>query len=282
MRLFLSTIRKLVRRPATWVTFGLMVGLLMLILLAVAGTVGAGEGGGAVTVDDGDNGAASARLLLTFPGAYALILGFILGLGGLFAVLYAAAVAGSEWTWGTLKNTVARGESRSLYMLMTFVAIIVVLAIGLLVTFAIGIVVGALGATIAGIPLDGLSDGTTLGSLPEELVRGWVVISAQASIGFAVATLARSQLAGIGVGIALYFGEAFASIFLRDIVKYLPFDLATAALAGSAGSTGGGGFGGSPDPSALSADTALLLITVWLIGSLVVASAFTDRAEITG
>ncbi len=271
MRIFLSTIRKLIRRPATWVTFALMAGLLVLILLAVAATRGVDQSG-----NGNGNGAAAAMLLLTFPGAYDLILSFILGLGGLFAVVYGAAIAGSEWSWGTLKSTVARGESRALYMLSTFVAIAFILAIGLLVTFVIGVAVGALGATIAGIPLDGLSDAAALGKLPEKFLRGWVVISAEASIGFAVATLARSQLAGIGVGIALYFGEAFASIFLPDIVKYLPFDLATAAVGG------GGGFGAAPDPKALSADLALALLVVWLLGSLVVAAGFTDRAEITG
>lgn len=275
MRLFLSTIRKLVRRPATWVTFALLAGLLVLILLAVAGTRGISEGGGG---GGDDNDAAAALLLLTFPGAYELMLGFILGLGGLFAVVYGAAVAGSEWTWGTLKSTVARGESRVLYGLMTFVAIAFILAIGLLVTFAIGVLFAALGATIAGIPLDGLSDGAALGRLPEHFLRGWVAMTAEAAIGFTVATLARSQLAGIGVGIALYFGEAFASIFLPDIVKYLPFDLATAAVGGS----GGGGFGAPPDPNALSPDLALVLISVWLVGSLLVAAVFTDRAEITG
>jgi ABC-2 type transport system permease protein len=271
MRIFVSTIRKLVRRPATWVTFALMAGLLVLILFAVAATRGVDQSG-----NGNGNGAATAMLLLTFPGAYDLILSFILGLGGLFAVVYGAAVAGSEWSWGTLKSTVARGESRALYMLSTFVAIAIILAIGLLVTFLIGVVVGALGATLAGILLDGLSDGAAIGKLPEKFVRGWVVISAEASIGFAVATLARSQLAGIGVGIALYFGEAFASIFLPDIVKYLPFDLATAAVGG------GEGFGAPPDPNALSADLALALLVVWLVGSLIVTAGFTDRAEITG
>ena len=38
MRLFRSGLRKLVRRPATWVTFGLLVGLLALIYLAVGAT----------------------------------------------------------------------------------------------------------------------------------------------------------------------------------------------------------------------------------------------------
>ena len=276
MRIFVSTLRKLIRRPATVVTFALMAGLLVLILLAVASTRGVGQGGGGG--NGNDNGAATALLLLTFPGAYDLILGFILGLGGLFAVIYGAAVAGSEWTWGTLKSTVARGESRSLYALMTFVAIAFILAVGLLATFVIGVLVGALGATIAGLPLDGLSDSAALGRLPEHFLRGWVAISAEAAIGFTVATLARSQLAGIGVGIALYFGETFASIFLPDIVKYLPFHLANTAV----GEGGGGAFGNAPAPGALSPDTALVLISVWLLGSLVVAAAFTDRAEITG
>ncbi|MEO7230133.1 MAG: hypothetical protein ABIZ30_06030, partial [Candidatus Limnocylindrales bacterium] len=89
--------------------------------------------------------------------------------------------------------------------------------------------------------------------------------------------LAKSQLAGIGAGIALYFGEAFASIFLPDIVQYLPFDLANTAVGA------GGGFG--PPGGAgetMSADTALVFVVVWLIGSLVVAAGFTERAEITG
>jgi ABC-type transport system involved in multi-copper enzyme maturation permease subunit len=270
MRVFYSTIRKLIRRPATWVTFGLIAGLLVLIVLAVATTGGQGGGGG------GDGDGAAALLLVTFPGAYDFILSFILGLGGLFAVVYGAAVAGSEWTWGTLKSTVARGESRVLYTLMTFAGVAFILAIGLLVTYGIGVLFAAVGATIAGVPLDGLSDGETLGGLPEQFLRGWVAISAEAAIGFTVATLARSQLAGIGIGIALYFGGVFAQLFLPDIVKYLPFSLASAAVGGNEA------FGAPPDPTALSADTALVLITVWLLGSLVVAGGFADRAEITG
>jgi hypothetical protein len=273
MRVFYSTIRKLIRRPATWVTFGLIAGLLVLIVLAVATTGGQDQGGGGGGGGDG----AAALLLVTFPTAYDLILSFILGLGGLFAVIYGAAIAGSEWTWGTLKSTVARGESRVIYTLMTFAGVAVILAIGLLVTYLIGVLVAMLGATIAGVPLGGLSDGATLGGLPEQFLRGWVAISAEAAIGFTVATLARSQLAGIGIGIALYFGGVFAQIFLPDIVKYLPFSLASAAVGGSEG------FGGAPpDPTALSADTALVLISVWLVGALVVAGVFTDRAEITG
>ena len=270
MRLFGAAMRKLLRRPASFITLGLLIGLLALIFLAVGATArqaSAAQGGRA------------ALLLLTFPGAYTLIISFLLGLGGLFAVIYGAAIAGSEWTWGTLKAAVARGESRSRYQLSAFAAIAVLIGIGLLVAFVVGVVVAVIGALIAAVPTAGLGDSTALGRLPELLGRAWLAVVEEGALGFAIATLARSQLAGIGAGIAFYFGEQFASIFLPDVVKYLPFNAASAVVAVS-----GEGFGGGGGAAAarLDPNTALLVVVAWLIGSLVVAATFTERAEITG
>ena len=61
MRLFVAGIRKLVRRPATYVTFGLLVGLLALIYIAVGAT--------ARQAASSSNGGRQALLLVTFPGA---------------------------------------------------------------------------------------------------------------------------------------------------------------------------------------------------------------------
>jgi len=275
VRIFRSGLRKLVGRPASIVTVGLLSGLLVLIIVATA----------AVSQRSGTPRAqAEALLLVTFPGAYDIILSFILGLGGLFAVIYGAAIAGSEWGWGTLKNAVARGESRSRYMLLSFAAISVMVAVGLGLTFVIGVVAAIAGATIANVPTTGLSDAATLGRLPEEFLRGWFAVTEEAALGFAIATLARSQLAGIGAGIAFYFGETFATLFLPDIVKYLPFAVARAsvAISGSAAAAANGGGGPGAAASLGDANTALVLVGVWLVGSLVVALGFTERAEITG
>jgi ABC-type transport system involved in multi-copper enzyme maturation permease subunit len=271
VRIFLSGLRKLIGRPASFVSVGLLVGLLGLIVLASA------------TIAQRDESTAAARralAMVTFPGAYDLILSFMLGLGGLVAVIYGAAIAGSEWSWGTLKNAVARGESRTRYVLSTFAAIAVMVAVGLAITFALGVGIALAGASIAGVSTSGLTDADTLARLPALAGRGWFAVVEQAALGFAIATLTRSQLAGIGAGIAFYFGEGFASIFLPDIIKYMPFAVARAAV-----DTGtGGGFegGGNGLTAALTPDTALLLVAAWLVGSLVVAVAFTERAEITG
>ena len=269
MRLFTAGLRKLIGRPASFVSVGLLVGLLGLIILASA-TVG--QSGN----DPGDG--VAARLLLTFPGAYEFILSFMFGLGGLIAVTFAAAIAGSEWSWGTLKNAVARGESRTRYMLVTFATIALMIGVGLLLTFLLGVALVVVGASIAGISTAGLTDADTLARLPSMAVRGWFAVVEEAALGFTIATLARSQLAGIGAGLAFYFGELFATIFLPDIVKFMPFAVANASIDTGAG----GGFGGGGATAALAPDTALALVAAWLVGSLLVTVLFTERAEITG
>ncbi len=273
MRLFYSGLRKLARRPASWVTVGLLMGLLALIVIAV----------GATANNPGDaSREAENKLLVTFPGTYDRLLGFIAGLGGLFAVIYGAAIAGSEWSWGTLKSVVARGESRVGYLLTSYVSIAAMIGVGLLLTFAVGIVAAILGAHLANVSTSGIGDSATLQALPGRLLRGWFVVVEEGALGFTIATLARSQLAGIGVGIGFYFGETFAGVFLPGVVKYLPFSVANAALATpSTGAAPGGGFG-EVAASALPADQALLLVGVWLVGALIVAAFFADRAEISG
>jgi ABC-2 type transport system permease protein len=268
MRLLASGVRKLRRRLATWLTFGLLTGLLAVVLIAVGATAG-GAGGSATPP--------STIALLTFPGAYLSILSFILGLGGLFAVIYGAAIAGSEWTWGTLKNSVARGESRSRYILISFASMAVVTAIGLLVAVVVGVVAALIGASLAHISTSGLTDGPTLQRLPLTFIKGWFAIIEEGALGFTIATLARSQLAGIGAGIAFYFVEAFGGLFLPDVMKFLPFNVAEAAVA-----TPGEAFGGGGTPGvALEPGVALLLVAIWLVGCLMVAALFTERAEIT-
>jgi ABC-type transport system involved in multi-copper enzyme maturation permease subunit len=273
MRLFVSTLQKLRRRPATWITFAVLAALLVLILLAVSGA--------SRLPQQGEQPRFDPLTLVTFPGAYTEILGFVLGLGGLFAVIFGAAVAGSEWSWGTFKAVVARGESRTLYMVATFAATLLVIAIGLLVTYVVGIAGGAVASTLAGVSLAGMSDATALGNLPELFARGMVGIAAQAALGFAIATLARSQLAGIGAGIALYFVGSFALLFLPQVVKYLPFQLANSALDIGGPGLGGGG-GALAESARVEPNLALVLLVVWLVGALVVAAGFSERAEVLG
>jgi ABC-2 type transport system permease protein len=270
MRLLRSNLRKLRRRPASWVTFLLLVGMLVLLIFFIVIASRQAED---------PQGALGARQFLTFPAAYELTLQLVLGLGGLLAVTYGAAIAGSEWTWGTLKAAVARGESRTRYTLAGYAGVAVYTWIGTIGAFLAGVAAIALGALVVHAPLSGMGDLASLGRMPELFARAFLGLAMNAALGFAIATVARSQLAGIGVGIGLFFLEGVASVFLPEVLRWFPF-AASGAVAGGTfgqGAAISSGLGARLDP-----DTAILVVIAWLTGSLLVACLFTERAEISG
>jgi ABC-2 type transport system permease protein len=262
---FTSTLRKLVRRPATWIVGIILVVILALFYLAI---------GASATMSDAQGPQARAQILATLQGdtAYRVLLAFVAGLGGLLAVAYAAAVGGSEWSWGTLRTAVARGESRSLYALATFAAVALVACIGFLLAFAVGLVLVPIAASLAGLtPPSPSAD--LVASLPELFAKSLFGLIEQAAIGYMVAMLARSQLAGVGAGIALYFVEQFAGIFVPDIVKYMPFTVSgsliiTPEQAQLAGAT------------ILEATAAAALTGIYLLAAVVIAAIVTEAREI--
>lgn len=271
MRLLAAHLRKLVRRPASWVTLVLLLALLALIYLALIA--------GARTSGDPQT-ALGARLFVTFPAAYELVLTLILGIGGLLAVTYGAAVAGSEWGWGTLKSAAARGESRTRYTLLNYVAVAILVVVGLVVAFLLGVAGSAAGAVVLNSSLDGMGDRDGLLRLPELLARASLALAMNTAFGFAIATVARSQLAGIAVGVGLFFAEGIAGLFLPDVFQWFPFSAASAVTA--AGSGAGLGGGGAVVATQLDPDTAIVAVVVWLVVALGITALFTERAEIGG
>ncbi|MFO7531901.1 MAG: hypothetical protein R6W93_05530 [Candidatus Limnocylindrales bacterium] len=269
MGLLSISLLKLARRPASWVVLAILVGLIIMVFLGLAASVGQLEGMG----DE-----LQVRALLGFPTAYATVVGFILGFGGLLAVVYAAAIIGADWAWGTIRAIVARGESRVSYTLITFLAIVIMLGVGILVAFAVGALSAVLAAEAAGLGSDGATDPDTLAGIPELLGRTWLGVSQQAAIGFAIAMLFRSQLAGIGAGLAFYFVEQFLVLvpLAGEVLPYFPFNVAGSVVA-TAGEFGDG-FGGLVP---LDSDSALLWSVGYLVLALAIATLGAWRAQIT-
>jgi len=274
MRLFRAGLRKLVRRPATWVTFLLLAGLLVLIFVAVIASA---------KQPQEPQAALAARTVVTFPGAYRVVLSMILGIGGLLAVTYGGAIAGSEWSWGTLKAAVARGESRTRYTLLGYAGVATFAILGLVAAFAIGVACAAAGASVLDVGLGGMGDAQALGALPELFGRAALAVAMNTALGFAIATIAGSQLAGIGVDIGVYFAEGIASIFLPEVIKWFPFAAASAVVSGGGDVTfGGGGSSGAGAGASLDPNTAIVVVVAWLLGSLLLSALWTERAEIGG
>ncbi len=278
MRLLRGELRKLIKRPASRIVLILQLAIILVIYLSVAASFKALSD--TPTAPNAEQSRAGIKLLLTFPGAYAGVIGLITGLGGLLAVGYGASAAGADWGWGMVKVAIARGESRTRYILAKLVAVLLLVGLGVLISFVVGVVAAIVASAIAGIDLSGVSDSSVIGVLPEQLLRGFWGIAEEAAIGFAIATFARSQLAGLGAGIALYFVEQFSTLFLPDIVRYFPFHVATSALRMT--TTVGAGGGGASLVAPLDPNFALLLVTIYLLVAAAASALIVERAEITG
>ena len=226
MRLLIASLRKLVRRPASRNTLIAMAGLLAIVYLSV--------GVSARTIDDPETRDGIAAVV-TFPAAYGNLAGLLVTFVGLAAAAWAGSVAGAEWSWNTFRLAVARGESRARYALVTFAAATLLLLVAWVTLFAFGVGLALLGGSVAGLAAGDLGDPVTLGRLPLVLAAGWFAVVLSAGIGFAVAFIARSQVAGIVAVVGLYFGEQFAAIVVpADLLRLAPMN-ASSALAVEAG-----------------------------------------------
>jgi len=270
MRLVRSNLQRLIRRPATLVTYLLLIGLILLIYLAIV--VAAQQ-----AVDP--QSALASRLILTFPDAWFLTLSMVVGLGGLLAVTYGASIAGSEWAWGTLKASIARGERRAWYALMGIAGAVIMAWAGTLLAYTVGIGAALVGANVIKATSDTLLDPANAGQLVVLLGRAGLAIAMDVAVGFTVATIARSQLAGIGAGIGLYLGEGIIGVFVPGIIRWAPFAAVSAMMSGADGALGEAAVTstGRLDPG-----TATLVVAVWLVVACGLAALWTERAEISG
>jgi hypothetical protein len=220
MRLLSVSLLKLVRRPASRRTIAVMAGFLAMVYIAV--------GSATKALPDGDQRSAMEQIL-AFPEAYHSLASMLVTFVGLAAAAYAGTIAGSEWSWGAFRVAISRGESRAGYVLGTFLALAVVVAIAWLALFALGIVLvliaGALGGVAAGDVTGSLA--TVLGLL----AAGWWAVAMQAAIGFTASFVSRSQVAGIAAIVAIMLGEQFGAMFLpSEVLRLAPLGASSSLL----------------------------------------------------
>ena len=282
MRLVRAELLKLRKRWATYIVLGIVLGLMVLVYLLI-GLLGGGARSGA------------AGLVTGFPTAYSVINQFVFGLGSLLAVAYAAAIVGADWSFGVMRVFIARGESRARYALAKAVGLAIMLAIGVLIAYAAGMALSALASTLLGAPIGQPFGERGTRDLVASLVLGTFVLFQRAAIGFAVAMVLRSQLAGVVVGIVLYIAEPILSAILFALsvggdfrqalaspgvqwYQFLPFTIGDSVLTAAAATADTGGFRFTPVPL----DQALTAVIVYLVVSVGIAMVSLRRAEVAG
>ncbi|MFN8621916.1 MAG: hypothetical protein U0869_14385 [Chloroflexota bacterium] len=281
MRLVRAELLKLRKRWATYIVLAIVLGLMALVYLLI-GVLARGTASG------------TAGLITGFPNGYGVINQFVFGLGSLLAVAYAAAVVGADWSFGVMRVFIARGESRTRYVLAKAIGLAIMLAIGVLIAYAAGMALSAVASSLLGQPLGQPFGSQGIHDLVASLVLGTFVLFQRAAIGFMVAMVLRSQLAGVVVGIVLYIAEPILTTILLALsfgglravsldtvqwYQFLPFSIGSSLLEHAAA---GGQTGSRITLTPVPLEPALAAVAIYLVASLAIAMLALRRAEVAG
>nr|WP_246406594.1 ABC transporter permease subunit [Modestobacter versicolor] len=212
---------KLLRRPATWVLLGLWPSL-QLVFSTVIPFVSYRRGASY-------EGSPPEELLAgTLPDR--LVENSLSGLplfGGALLLTLGALLAGSEYGWGTLKTLLGQGPRRTQVLAAQLLALLVVLAGAVLVSFLVTGCVSGLIAAGESAP----ADWPSAGRLARGLGGGLLIAATWGALGVLLGTALRSTALPIGLG--LVWVLAVENLVVNVAAPLLGFfDAAQAALPG--------------------------------------------------
>ena len=146
------------------------------------------------------------------------------GLGIFLVIILTASVIGTEYGWGTLRQTLAKGTSRNNYLTSKLLAVAIAVAGGVLLVVLVGLIANI----ISGMLVEGAIEwGGFVSHFFASLGRTLLVLAVYMSLAALFAILMRSFATGMAVTIAWYIGEsiiiALLSIgngWLEEVTKY--------------------------------------------------------------
>ena len=117
--------------------------------------------------------------------------------GAPIALILGALAVGSEYGWSTFKTILTQRPGRTALFFGKLLALGVILALLVVLTFATGAACSFTVAVLAGAPFKG----PPVGELLRALGAGFLILAVWASLGALLATLLRSTALSIGIGL---------------------------------------------------------------------------------
>jgi ABC-type transport system involved in multi-copper enzyme maturation permease subunit len=204
---------KLSRRPLSWILLILFLVLLVAqILTQFALTLGMPVRSGIVSAQFEE-----WRRGVLFPGIFATALSHVNGLGGIFAVIFAAGAIGSEYSWGTLRTQLARDPARDRYLLAKLTTIMLMLATATLLATLLAALLSAVLSPILGSAIS-ITPGDLMNLIVATLRALYVLLPYVLLTAYAT-LLTRSVLGGVAIGLSYIIVETgFGALALLRVL----------------------------------------------------------------
>jgi ABC-2 type transport system permease protein len=204
---------KLSRRPLSWILLILFLVLLVAqILTQFALTLGMPVRSGIVSAQFEE-----WRRGVLFPGIFATALSHVNGLGGIFAVIFAAGAIGSEYSWGTLRTQLARDPARDRYLLAKLTTIMLMLATATLLATLLAALLSAVLSPILGSAIS-ITPGDLMNLIVATLRALYVLLPYVLLTAYAT-LFTRSVLGGVAIGLSYIIVETgFGALALLRVL----------------------------------------------------------------
>jgi len=164
---------------------------------------------------------------LVLPTAMEGVFNSVPGLGMILVAILAASVVGNEYGWGTLRQTLARGTSRSGYLTAKLLSITIIAIIGVIIAVAVGLIATIITSMLVG---GGIEWGSFFGYFIASLGRTLLVLVVFITMATLFSVLLRSSALGIMVTIAWFIGDSIivgllsgSTGWLADIPQFMIF-----------------------------------------------------------
>jgi len=152
-----------------------------------------------------------------FPGIFATALSHVNGLGGIFAVIFAAGAIGSEYSWGTLRTQLARDPARDRYLLAKLTTIMLMLATATLLATLLAALLSAVLSPILGSAIS-ITPGDLMNLIVATLRALYVLLPYVLLTAYAT-LLTRSVLGGVAIGLSYIIVETgFGALALLRVL----------------------------------------------------------------
>jgi ABC-type transport system involved in multi-copper enzyme maturation permease subunit len=260
-----AEVRKTIRRPALLVGSGLVGGVVALVY-------------GVLWYQATHPGSAERPVVLStlYPDNFVSnVVGAGYPLGAALLIVLGALIAGSEYSWGTVKTLFTQGPGRLSVWSGRTIVFLAWTAFMTLILFAVGaaasvVVAGFEGHAIAWPAIADVAKG--VGAI-------WLIFAVNGALGMALGVLLRQSAAALGVGIVYLLGVEIIVVRFVDSLNSGAYKWVGDLFVGQNSSALLQSLAHRTAPS-ISAEQAVIVLAAYLIGLLVVAAALQSRRDV--
>lgn len=261
-----AELRKTIRRPALLVGSGLVGAVVMLVY-------------GVLWYEAHHPSTAEhpVSLATLYPQDFVLnVLGAGYPLGAALAIVLGALVAGSEYSWGTVKTMFTQGPGRLVVWIGRTLVFMGWTGLMTLILFGVGAACSVVVASFEGHAI----------SWPAavDIAKGagaiWLIFAANGAIGMTLGVLLRQSAAALGVGIVYLLGVEAIVVRFVDALNNGAYKWVGDLFAGPNATALLQSFNQHAKPS-IGAEQAVIVLAAFVVGLIVVAAGLQRVRDVT-